>query len=200
MDERRLSVVKESSKEIVITLKYPQLHYLNEFIRLKCAPTLLESEMFPNIKEITESMTALNALRRHVGASNFAKTWTLFDVGCGHAPRTAALLAHITRWDCYAIDPVLKQKARFLKTRRLTLIDRCVEDIEPFFCTTAVVTAVHAHVKLSSILEKVQAKRMIIVAMPCCKPLELPDYSCVEYKDMGCLSPKRTVKIYDISN
>jgi len=37
--------------------------------------------------------------------------------------------------------------------------------------------------------------------MPCCEPLELTGHDPVEeYEDLGCLSPKRTVKIYDITD
>src|SRR5579872_7431860 len=44
----------------------PALRYLNEFTKLKCAPDLLAWGLFPNAKEITESLGAYNAIRKHI--------------------------------------------------------------------------------------------------------------------------------------
>ena len=40
--------------------------YLDEFIKLQCAPMLLEAGVFPDAKEISEAMAAFNAYRQFV--------------------------------------------------------------------------------------------------------------------------------------
>lgn len=199
MDFNRCEIIDESVTDITIKLKFQQLHYINEFIKLKCAPDLLKQGLFPNIKKISESMSAFNAIRRYIEVENFSKSWTLLDVACGHAPRTAALFAYRTNWNCHAIDPLLRKNKYHVCNKRLTLWDCIIEEIEPINGDVVVVTAIHAHVKLQNILQKINADRIIMVAMPCCKPLDFPNYEPrYEFEDMGCLSPKRTVKLYDI--
>jgi hypothetical protein len=195
----RFEIVKESGSDITLTVKFPQLHYLNEFIGLKCAPLLLD--MFPNVKEITESMAAFNAVRRYLGAENFGNdSIILFDIGCGHAPRTAALFAHMTCWNCHAIDPVLRQKERYTRTRRLTLHSCKIEDFDGAVSnSTIVITAVHAHIDLNIVVKKFEAPNIIIVAIPCCNPLEIKGCSPIkQYEDLGCLSIERRVKIFNL--
>lgn len=195
----RFEIVEESNSDFLLKIKLPHYHYIDEFIRLKCAPTLLNQDIFPNIKEISESMAAYNAIRRYLGVKTFGEPWSLFDIACGHSPRTAALFAHMTRWDCHAIDPVLKKKPKFLQNRRLVLWSCKLEELPEFAVDTAIVTAIHAHVKLDKILKKISAQRIIVIAMPCCRPLFFTDHKPVfEFEDLGCLSPKRVVKIYDI--
>jgi hypothetical protein len=193
---RRLEVVGESNSEVTVTIKLPQLHYLNQFIRLKCAPSILG--LFPNVKEITESMTAFSAVRRYFGFKNFARRDViLLDIACGHTPRTASLFAHMTRWNCIAIDPVLRDKK--VESNRLALFAEKFEQFEQRHNSCVVALAVHAHIKLDLVLRQVLAPRIIIVAMPCCKELRLSSHDPVEeYEDLGCLSPKRTLRIYDI--
>ncbi len=191
----RVEVTSESNTDVVVTVKFPQLHYLNQFIRLRCAPMILG--LFPNVKEITETMTAYNAIRRYLGIKSFGEDITLLDIACGHTPRTASLFAYMTRWNCIAIDPVLHDKTN--DTKRLILFPEKLEEFELFEEGLVVVVAVHAHIDLNLVLKNVHAPRVVIVAMPCCKPLQLTDHEPVEeFEDHGCLSPRRTVRLYDI--
>jgi len=197
----RFKVVSESNSDITFTVKFPQLHYLNEFIRLKCAPDLLGNGLFPNVKEITETMAAFNAVRKYMGVESFADNKIiLFDVGCGHAPRNAALFAHMTSWNCHAIDPVLRKKGKFLRTKRLSLHPCRIEDYAGAISgDTIIILAVHAHINLETALKKFNAPRMVVIAMPCCNRLEIKDCKPIKhYDDLGCLSPMREVKIFDL--
>jgi hypothetical protein len=193
----RLKVIDESNNEVTVTIKLPQLCYLDQFIKLKCAPNLLG--LFPNVKEISESMTAFAAVRRYLGYKSFGRDdIVLLDIACGHTPRTASLFAHMTRWNCIAIDPVLNNKE--IKSGRLTLFADKFEKFKLHNNECVVALATHAHINLNLIMRNVTAKRIVIVAMPCCKKLELKFHDPVEeYEDLGCLSPKRVVKIYDIN-
>src|SRR6185295_14541542 len=50
---------KPPGKEIAMS----DHRHINEFFRLDCAPDLLRLRLFPNSKEITESMAAYHAVR-----------------------------------------------------------------------------------------------------------------------------------------
>jgi len=57
-----------------------------------------------------------------------------------------------------------------------------------------------AHGDLSSrYIDEAMSSRcfaVMAVALPCCKPHELPRKPDYEYEDFGCWSPKRTVKVW----
>ena len=94
--------------------------YIDEFLSLKCVTDLIDHKLYPDTKEITESMAILNVLRTYFNSSskdlkndydyNFEnKNVTAIVVGDGSTPRIAALLCFITKWnDIYSIDPQLK--------------------------------------------------------------------------------------------
>lgn len=79
---------------------------------MSSAPAMIETKLFPNSKEITESMAAYEAFRRFLApfCANFDDGQDAFVfVGDGATPRTAALFAYLTKGgSCYAIDPLLK--------------------------------------------------------------------------------------------
>ena len=76
----------------------PTFRHAEEFWRLRCAPDLLLSGLFPNMKEITESMAAFAAAHRwapKLGLSLSDPGVAVAVVGDGSTPRTAALAAYI---------------------------------------------------------------------------------------------------------
>ena len=70
MAEKKAQKKKKARNEVAPVGSAPglNLHYLDEFIKLDCAPNLLAARpmMFPDVKEITESMGLYNAFRRHI--------------------------------------------------------------------------------------------------------------------------------------
>lgn len=88
-----------------------KFRYVDEFLGLRCAPELLEMRLFPNGKEITESMSAYSAARKYVSClPGFAlndPNVSVICVGDGHQPRTATLFAMRTAWSTYSVDPLL---------------------------------------------------------------------------------------------
>lgn len=99
--------------------------YIDEFLRCKSAPELLRASLFPNGKEMAESMSAYNAVRDYLLVrleTEFMQfrppkmgslraddpTVTAVVVGDGSTPRTAGLFAYRTQWKCVSIDPALK--------------------------------------------------------------------------------------------
>jgi hypothetical protein len=76
----------------------PSLRYLNEFIKLRCAPELLTLRVFPDAKEITEAMSVLSAWRAHIlplaaalPPAAAGERRCIVCVGDGCTPRSAAL-------------------------------------------------------------------------------------------------------------
>ena len=193
MIDTKMHLQQETKSGATVFVPYPSKRYIDEFLRLKCAPDLMAAGMFPNAKEITESMTAFNAVRQLLGHKAFHdRSISLLDVGCGVEPRTAALFACRTRWETCAVDPLLRREGYHKKIRRVDQIPKRIENGSITSPRLIVITAVHAHVNLEVVLRAVVAPEIIIIAMPCCQPLELP-YSKPphEYEDFGCWSPKR---------
>jgi hypothetical protein len=173
--------------------------YLDEFILSRCSADLIAAKMFPNAKEITESFAAFRAVRDLLGTPSFGdESITLVDVACGAKPRTAALFACMSRWQTIGIDPAVRVESDNHRIRRVRTIKRPIQDCRLSFDGLVVVTAVHAHVKLRWVIEALSAPAMVLVAMPCCQPLELPQPPTAEYDDWGCWSPKRQVRVWDM--
>lgn len=175
--------------------------YIDEFIKNdKSARDMLGLYIFPNAKEITESYAAFNAARTRLkflllGDENV----NLVAVGDGKTPRTAALFAFRTKWNCISIDPELDHdKIRFWESQvqRLTCIPKRVEEVDLYF-DKCLIVAVHSHAKISAILDHIKAKKRSLIAIPCCISYE-HDVRPREYRDAGIWSPKNLVKVWKV--
>lgn len=85
------------------------LRLVDRFLSWECGRFLLGLGLFPDTKEISESMACMHAALERLGdAFGPSQTDTLaVCIGDGRTPRTAALLAMRTKWDCVSIDPAL---------------------------------------------------------------------------------------------
>jgi hypothetical protein len=173
----------------------PFQQHINEFFQLNCLPDLLMTKIFPNAKEITESMAAYHAVRRTKMFALNDPEVVLLAVGDGHTPRTAGLFAFRSAWTCYSVDPVMRDRQYPIK--RLYLTNKKIEDTIPIVAKKAVIVAVHSHAPLQAAFEKVHAEHKVVVAIPCCYKQELndkkPDY---EYVDKAIWSQKNKVKVW----
>lgn len=193
----KVTKLSQNAHGTTLHIASPSRRYMDEFICLKCAPDLLAAKVFPNSKEVTESMAAFNAVRRELGATSFGdRNITLLDVACGARPRTAALFACRTKWNTIAVDPILKADKSISPIKRVEMRQCKIEETRVGVEGLLVITAVHAHVKLETILSSCKAPNILLIAMPCCQPLFLPSLPDKEYEDYGCWSPERTVKIW----
>ena len=215
-DPSPLANVCETSQVISVSFKKPSARYIDEFIRLKCAPDLLAARIYPNAKEITESMAAFDAARKAVGAEALGdKEWLMVDVGCGSTPRNAALFAFRTNWMCLAVDPQLRL-SRYPEIDRMHCHKLQIEQMVPHVLfrkpTKIMAVAVHAHVRLPAIMDMLakvgrslleknrpMLKRVVLVAIPCCIEQILPEEPKKQIVDWGIWSPKRTVKVWDFN-
>ena len=180
--------------------------YMTEFLQLHCATELVESRVFPDAKELTESFSAFNAWRTHLSDDFSADdpNITLVSVGDGHTPRTAALFAFRTRWNCVAVDPEMG----FAKDSKASYaIDRLQHHrakIEEMRIKTkrCIIVMVHAHVSLATTLRSIEASEdgtAACIALPCCNyysAIDAPNRAVPEYEDMSVISPHRTVRVW----
>lgn len=181
------------------------LRYLDEFMRLRCAPDLLYYRLFPNAKEVTESLGAWNAVRQHVlprvPVLQDDPDVRVFCVGDGHQPRTAALFAMMSRWRCWSIDPNNRQ--RVLHIDRLWQRRKRVEDFLYQGDTEVklvLIVCVHSHASLKASVASIRGGAYrYLVNMPCCVPPDLDMAPLLAYDDPAILSAKRRVEVYDLN-
>ena len=213
MENKNSIKYSETQTGIALTVPKPSLRYIDEFIKLKCSADLLIWKLFPNAKEITESMSVYNAYRRH-----FMIQMDLQDeknmcicVGDGCTPRTGAIFATRSKWAVCSVDPRLRLQNNYIlelhhKIKRLWLYKEKIEKTS--WCLDKInnilVVAVHSHASLKLTVETLKAeihglstnKKLNIISLPCCVPDDLgikPDRS---YVDMGIHSEKRVINIY----
>lgn len=188
--------------------------HVDEFLGLHCAADLLTARLFPNGKEITESMGVYNALREHLyipGRVRFDDSEvTVFVVGDGHMPRTGALIAFRSRWRVYSIDPASRVKgepgANFTNlghgiiAKRLTVVKAKIEDCGFCVCEgKVIVVMVHSHATLDNVFAGIKFDTADFVVIPCCVHQPgIGEY--IEYEDIDMWTPKNKVIIsYDVS-
>jgi len=190
-----------------------QRRYIDEFIRqYKIAADLLQLGIYPDAKEITESYGAFNAVKKYLKQYDMNDPGvTLVSVGDGRSPRTAALFAFKTKWNCISIDPgldVSKTDMWESSIKRLTCIPKKVEDIldyGPMYFKKVVIVAVHSHADMGETLKTIIGNPLrSLVAIPCCFPWGSPTKNLdgksfapsTEYNDSGIWSPKNRVKVW----
>lgn len=177
--------------------------HINDFMRLQCAPDIMALKLFPNAKEITESMGVFAAVERVlVGEEVLSLTETnvaLVSVGDGATPRTAGLFAFRTHWQCYSIDPNLNQARDWEHCiQRLRIERRRVEDetLDLRAFDHVVIAMVHSHAPMKETLKHVLGRVRHVVALPCCVPMEIPSRPYFGLDDHNIWSPKHTIKLW----
>lgn len=174
------------------------LRYIDEFLELKSSPLI--KDFFPNAKEITESFAAFNAIRQHFlktkKLSYTDQNVSLFSVGDGNYPRTGALFAVRTKWNCFSIDPKMNID-KPLNINKLTIFKDKIENLK-FNVDIAVIVGVHSHANLQATLNSITANKKYVMMMPCCVPMELSFSPLFEYRDDAVFSPENNIKIWEI--
>lgn len=181
--------------------------YTTELLGLACAPALLRLKLYPDAKEMTESFAVFAAVRSHL-RDDFApndREVTVVCVGDGVTPRTAALFAFRTKWQCIAVDPIMRvetEDGSWNGVSRLQIRADMIEETAPIKARKLLVVCVHAHVGLQQCLDVMSWESALgIVAMPCCNfygKLKLPEGEepIAEFDDSGVVSPHRLIRVY----
>lgn len=174
--------------------------YLQEFVKLNCAVDLLALKLFPNAKEITESMAAFRGVMDIIAnAANLKANdpnVVLVSVGDGVTPRTAALFAFRTEWRCWSVDPLLRMEKHY-EINHLYLAKDKIEDVNlDFSDRPVVIVCVHSHAKMKDILAHIHGKSRHLLTIPCCEQHTIPNKVYFGYTDDNIWSEKREVKIW----
>ena len=178
----------------------PKLNHLDWFLAHSRAADLLP--LFPNAKEVTESVAAYRAVQRSAAYRLSDRNVSVAVIADGHTPRTAALFALSTAWQARSIDPALSRYA----ARSRPIIDRLhvlpyrIEDLPPCLCGPADdIVAVHSHAPLSEAVRRLAGRRTLVVSMPCCFPDDLPWPPTESYRDAACLCQHNVINLYSSS-
>ncbi len=194
----------ESRLGVTVHVKVPvPSRYINELLRLRCARDWWPFLENSNAKEITESMAAFETLKRVIGHEAFGDSrWLALVPGDGKRARTGALVALRTAWHrVYSIDPGADGQSHGIQ--RLTIVDCKLEDWLSGWSGGAypccAVLAVHSHAPLKPLLS-LRVSRLVVVALPCCVPQELPFRPALDREDRHVWSPKNRVIAWDLRN
>lgn len=193
--------VTETSQGITVRLQKPTTRYLDEFLRLKCAPELADLRLYPNGKELTESFAMYRGIVKMLRPERLAEPIRLIDVGSGKQPRNAALFAFRSQWDCIAVDPRLDPNwisRNGRRVARLTCIPKPIQEAGLARDVPTVVVMVHAHVTVPEVLTSLPGDAPLFLAsMRCCVPNKINLTADYSYYDHGCWSPHRRIEAWD---
>ena len=170
--------------------------YYEKFLKWNCALDLLSLRLYEKCKEITESMAAYEAVLKEILPPNDS---VLVSFGDGSRPRTAALFAFRTPFECFSVDPLLHSLEAYQDVKRLTCLPSRAEEVV-IDCQGkhAVALFVHSHVAMKDALPSLKNySGLSVVVIKCCKELDQgyrsPD---ITYYDAGIESPERRVDIW----
>lgn len=184
--------------------------YLDMFIRLRSAPELIG--LFPDAKEITETVGIFQALKNIQGIYKEIPSWDVVCLvpGDGALPRTGAYVALLTHWTVYSVDPLLRDTITINKElngtfingliyRRLYCLKQKIEDIDQIEARIGIILAVHSHADLNDAWSKLNVtERKVTVALECCRKQEIKGFEPRKrFRDIGIFSPQNEIIIYD---
>ena len=178
------------------------MDYLNHFVKNSVSHIALKHRLFPNTKEITETVACFFAVTQNIMRERNAlarRDCHIIIVGDGGTPRTAAWFALNSAWNCHSVDPEMSNKNWESSFERLKCYRDKVENVK-INCMgeDAILIHPHSHARLSNSVASLENyKNLSVVAMPCCVPQNLAAIADIIYEDAGCLSPHRKIKIWN---
>lgn len=197
--DEETDAIRKVVERVTMNRRDSYMRYIDEFVALKCAPDLLALKVFPNAKEITESLAMFGHVRRWLGWEAIRDPSTqLVAVGDGKQPRTACMFAFRTRWHCWSVDPALSRPVMpSWAVSRLSVVPRKVENWTLPPCPRAVIACVHSHALLSDALRAcAAAERIDLFSMSCCVPDDLPWPADRAKRSAGVLSPHNLTRAW----
>ncbi|KAF0757834.1 hypothetical protein AaE_004135 [Aphanomyces astaci] len=151
------------------------LRYLDEFVGdLTCSAQMLAWGLFPDAKEVSETMGVFNAVRKLGLHEKDTAPPGVHDgiviVGDGVTPRTAAMFAYRTKgWTCYSVDPIMKVSTSDAQVpwdggALANVVSVCdkIENIR-IRLRKAIVVLVHAHVTIEQAMVAIDATEVVAV-------------------------------------
>lgn len=180
------------------------LKYITKFMLLNSAVDLLP--LFQRcrkrmLKEITESWAMYEALKKL--DTHYGKTFVkprIIVVGDGVNARTGALLAYLTKYKVWSIDPQFDDKpVGDVLVDRLQTFKCRVEDMAPrTFQEPIVIIMLHSHAYAPTVLKTFNSEKgRDLIICPCCnRGTGLDQQSDIRYRDEYMLSEENFVRIF----
>lgn len=154
--------------------------------------------LFPNAKEITESVGILECLYHKIKVDRSSISTVCYVLGDGTTPKTGAIVAISSKFQVHSIDPKIKVKQSVYIPR--LFISKCKSQNFKAIDQTAtlsIILAVHSHANLNDFWQRIPLSK-IAIAIPCCVN-QCTDIDPVEsYNDNKIFSEKNQI-IYWIS-
>lgn len=188
--------------------------YVNRFISLDSLEEFGKYDLFPNVKEVTESFGMYSAVTHNICMNDEyidvdRENTRIFVVGDGVVPRTASVFAFMTKWECYSIDPDMRDVdysgIRRLKTfphkiedtSRSSYIERIIRyEDQGWNAKNHIIIMPHSHAEIEPTWERLHNDRTWLITMPCCVHHEMKKLECYSYTDPHIASEKNRIKIY----
>lgn len=180
--------------------------YIQRFFGLKSASNFIELGLFPNIKEISESMSMFYCVTDRIlpliESNRSLDNVHIIVCGDGCTPRTAALFAFMSKAKCYSIDPLMIEKYQYRQINRLNVYKNVIEDFSLKISDDqiAIILMPHSHAKIEDSWNCVQAKNKWLVKMPCCTKDLLDWDTVIKYEDEYNISPANKMLVWNSLN
>ena len=150
--------------------------YVDLFLKMDCAPTLIQKGMFPTTKDLIESVACYVHALRHfpelfreeqpiITTTNSNNNNLLLVVGDGVTPRTAAIFAMKIRkgYRVTSVDPALR---KFYG--QVNVIQQKVQHVR-IYANDIYIVMMHAHVSLKEVLNSIVVGNVLgLLVCPCC--------------------------------
>lgn len=205
-----LRVMRQKNQDrVTVKINYTTNVYLDWYwYQVSSGKLPIYNNVYPNVKEITESVSALHHTEAHWPD---LKDTVVFVIADGSTPRTGLLFCNYAK-HVISIDPMMKTE--WAEKTNLTCIQSTIEDYlnvesKVPIATKYAIIAVHPHVPLENYLFTLVARipseaDVFILTIPCCIPQELSVEQCetlhikplAPIYDWGIHSPCRVVKTY----
>lgn len=181
--------------------------YLNRFFQLNSIEELSKNKLFPNIKEITESMSFIYLFEKYLYQWDETlyknEDVTVIVVGDGKTPRTAALINFLTPFKTISIDPEMDDSKNWSYIKNLTTYKGKFEDwIENVYKPSiyfgkrpVIILYPHSHAPIK-LTERINSEKKWVIKLECCTSDKLEGL-CVSYQDEYIMSPKNTMYIWN---
>lgn len=163
--------------------------YLQRFHSWKSALDMWALNLFPNLKEVAESMSMFYAVEEKLmkwdsNIDRKAENINVIVVGDGTKPRTAAVFAFNMRWKCWSIDPDMKEIDYSESIQRLTVIKDRVENVQPidFGNEITIIIMPHSHAPIKECWNRFTSTRKWLIKLECCTKdkLDIPYFAYVD--------------------
>jgi len=174
--------------------------YVNRFIGWNSAAEMLEMKLFPNIKEIAESVSMLYCVEQKLmgwdtDIEKKREDINVVVIGDGVSPRTACVFAFHTNWNCYSIDPLLRKEE--YPVRKLKVYQKEIKEVKlNFGDQITIIIMPHSHAPIEECWNNVQSTRKWLIKLECCTKDRL-DFPGITYRDKYAITPENQIFIWN---